>query len=205
MEIQSATIEFTRIYLAIFYTAVAVFYAARVTAKKRAGSSEVVFPGMRFGSTWWNHMLFRSFRLTIWMVCLFRWPFPAIDDYLGIFIALHSWPVVLAGDFLLLAGFSFAIAVHFDLGRQWRSGIDPRGPGELRIDGFYQFSRNPMFLGVAVAQAGFFLALPSAFSGVCLVVGLSVLHRQVLAEETHLSNRFAGDYERYRARVRRWL
>ena len=93
----TAIVEFTRIYLAVFYTGVAVFYAMRITAKKRAGSGEVVFPGARFASTWWNHMLFRAFRMTIWMVCLFRWPFPVVDDYLGIFVALNTWPVVLAG------------------------------------------------------------------------------------------------------------
>jgi protein-S-isoprenylcysteine O-methyltransferase Ste14 len=205
MDIPSAIVEFTRIYLAVFYSAVAAFYAIRITTKKRMDLREVVFPGARFSYTWWNHILFRIFRLTIWMVCLFRWPFPEIDNYLGIIADLNIWPVVFAGDLLLAAGFLFAIAVHFVLGGQWRSGIDPRGPGELRIAGFYRISRNPMYLGVATAQVGFFLALPSIFSGVCLVVGLYALRRQVLAEEIHLSGRFAEDYEHYRKRVRRWL
>ena len=205
MDTGSAIVEFTRIYLAVFYSGVAAFYTVRIAAKKRAGTPEVVFPGGRHSGTWWNHMLFRGFRFAIWMVCLFRWPFPAIDDYLGIFTALNTGPVVVAGNILLTSGFLFAIAVHFSLGRQWRSGIDPRGPGELRVDGFYRYSRNPMFAAVAVAQAGFLLALPSVFSAVCLVVGLYALHRQALAEEHHLSNRFPEEYTRYRSRVRRWL
>ena len=101
----SPIVEFTRIYLAVFYSGVAAFYAIRITAKKRAGSGEVVFPGDPFSSTWWNHMLFRAFRLTIWMVCLFRWLFPEIDRYLGLFDVLNIWPIVLAGNLLLTAGF----------------------------------------------------------------------------------------------------
>jgi protein-S-isoprenylcysteine O-methyltransferase Ste14 len=205
MDNSSAIVEFTRIYLAVFYSCVAAFYAIRITAKKRSGLREVVFPGERFSSTWLNHMLFRVFRLGIWMVCLFRWLFPVVDSYLGIFDDLNVWPIVLAGDILITAGFLFAVGVHFSLGRQWRSGIDPRGPGTLRTDGFYKYSRNPMYLGVATAQAGFFLALPSVFSGVCLLVGLYALHRQTLAEEAHLASLFPEDYRHYRNRVRRWL
>ena len=205
METGTAIVEFTRIYLAVFYSGVAAFYALRITAKKRADSSKLVFPGGRYSSTWWNHMLFRGFRFIIWMVCLFRWPFPVVDNYLGLFTALNTWPVVLAGNILLTLGFLFAVAVHFALGRQWRSGIDPQGPGALRVAGFYRYSRNPMFGGVAVAQVGFLFALPSVFSAVCLVIGLYALRRQVLAEEGHLAKRFPEEYARYRNRVRRWL
>lgn len=204
MDDSTAIVEFTRIYLALFYSGVAAFYAIRITTKKRAESREVVFPGTRFSATWLNHMLFRAFRMTIWMVCLFRWPFPFIDDYLGIFVALNTGPVVLAGDILLTVGFLFVVALHFGLGRQWRSGIDPRGPEALRVDGIYRYSRNPMFVGVAVAQFGFFLALPSVFSSLCLMVGWFTLHRQVLAEEAHLAKRFPDDYRLYKSRVRRW-
>ncbi len=198
-------IEFTRVYLAVFYSGVAAFYAFRITAKKRAGACEVVFPGAALSSTWWNHMLFRAFRVTIWMVCLFRLFFPGLDNYLGLYASLQLWPVVLAGNVLLTAGFLFAVFVHFSLGSQWRSGIDPAGPPRLRTDGIYRVSRNPMFLGVAAAQAGFLLALPSVFSSVCLVFGWYTLYRQTRAEEAHLLGQFPQDYRHYMGRVRRWL
>ena len=188
MDSSSAIIEFTRLYLAVFYTFVAVFYTTRIAFRKRRESLEMVFPGERFCSTWWNHMVFRFFRATIWIVCVFRWFFPSIDDVLGILSALNTWPVVLAGNVLLTAGFAFSVAVHFNLGSQWRSGIDPAGPEHLKTDGIYGFTRNPMFLGVATAQAGFFLALPSVFSGICLLVGLYTLRRQTLAEESRAAS-----------------
>jgi len=205
MDNSSAIVEFTRIYLAVFYSGVAVFYALRITAKKRAGLREVVFPGDRFSSTWWNHMLFRAFRVTIWMVCVFRYFFPGLDGYLGFFVDLNVWPIVLAGNILLTAGFALTVVVHFSLGSNWRSGIDPSAPDTLRTDGFYRFSRNPMFLGIATAQVGFLLAMPSVFSAVCLLFGLYTLRNQTLAEEAHLMRSFPEDYSHYRTHVRRWL
>lgn len=205
MDSSSAIIEFTRLYLAVFYTFVAVFYTTRIALRKHWESLEVVFPGKRFCSTWWNHMVFRFFRAAIWMGCVFRWFFPSLDESLGTISFLNIWPVVIAGNVLLTTGFAFTVAVHFNLGKQWRSGIDTNGPQYLRTDGYYRFTRNPMFLGVATAQLGFFLALPSAFSGVCLLVGLYTLRRQTLAEEEHLLKAFPDDYRIYMANVPRWL
>lgn len=205
MDVTTTLVEFTRVYLAAFYTGVAVFYAVRITLRKRAASREMVFPGELFCSTWWNHMLFRAFRVAIWMVCLFRLFFPSLDNYLGLFAGLNVWPVVLAGNVLLTAGFLFTVSTHFSLGRDWRSGIDPGAPKTLKTDGVYRFSRNPMFVGVATAQVGFLLALPSVFSAVCLLVGLYALHSQTVAEEAHLLKSFPQDYRRYANQVRRWL
>lgn len=205
MDTSSAIVEFTRLYLAVFYSFVAVFYTVRIMVRKHRDAREMVFPGERFCSTWWNHMIFRFFRAAIWMACVFRWFFPAIDENLGIISELNIWPVVLAGIVLLTAGFAFTVAVHFNLGDQWRSGIEPGEPKRLRTDGYYKFVRNPMFLGVAMAQFGFFLALPSIFSGVCLLIGLYILRRQTLAEEEHLLKAFPDDYRVYMASVRRWL
>lgn len=198
-------IEFTRCYLALFYTGVAVFYTYRIITKKKRDVVEVVFPGEPYCSTWWNHLAFRFFRALIWLVCVARWFFPTTDNYLGVLPALQQWPVILAGNALLTAGFLLTIAVHFNLEEQWRSGIDPQGPQRLRTDRFYRYSRNPMFLGVAIAQLGFFLALPSWFSALCLLVGLYTLYQQTLAEEQHLSTVFSEDYRQYRQQVRRWL
>jgi protein-S-isoprenylcysteine O-methyltransferase Ste14 len=54
-------------------------------------------------------------------------------------------------------------------------------------------------------QLGFFLALPSVFSLVCLVAGVLVITRQAKEEEKALAQRFGQDYEAYRAKVPRWF
>ena len=201
----STTLEFTRFYLALFYTFVAVFYAIRITTEKRCQQHEVIFPGTHFSTTWWNHMVFRVFRVTIWAVCVLRLFVPALDTYLGVIPTLTVPPVLIAGNVLLTGGFMLAIGVHLHLGHQWRSGIDPDAPPQLWTAGPYSLSRNPMFLGVATSQVGFFLALPSFFSGLCLLLGWYTLHRQTREEEAYLLQRFPADYLAYRDRVRRWL
>lgn len=197
--------EFARIYLALFYSAVAIFYTARIVFMQRAFSQEMVFPGDRFCLTWWNHLSFRVFRMSIWLICVARVFNPSVDNYLGVCETLQTDGVVAIGLLLLTVGFILTITIHFKLGEQWRSGIDPRGPASIVTTGWYRYSRNPMFVCVAIAQIGFFLALPSIFSFVCLVVGFYTLNSQTLEEEKHLFRLFPKDYRSYSSRVRRWI
>ena len=114
-------------------------------------------------------------------------------------------PVMFAGNLLLTCGFVFTIIVHLSMGSQWRSGIDPKGPAQLMTHGFYRYSRNPMFSAIALSQLGFFLALPSLFSLICLLVGLFTLYRQAIVEEQHLASAFPAAFAQYKAGTRRWL
>jgi len=197
--------EFAGIYLAVFYSSVAAFYTTRIFTMKRSTSKELVFPGDRFCKTWWNHVTFRVFRVTIWMVCVFRVFFPMLDSYLGMFNSLLIPEVIITGLGLLTFGFVATVAVHYQLGRHWRSGIDPRGPNKIITNGLFAYSRNPMFCFVALAQLGFFLSLPSAFSLICLMVGLYTLNSQARAEERHLLEVFPAEYSHYSNNVRRWV
>lgn len=197
--------EFTRAYLAAFYTFVAVFYTTRIILLKQSISREVVFAGSRFSTTWWNHITFRVFRVVIWLVCVFRLFFPSLDEYLGLFSSLQNTLLMLIGNAFLALGLISIMTIHYRLGQCWRSGIDPSGPDKVIADGVYRYSRNPMFLFVGLTQVGFFLALPSVFSLLCLIIGLYTLQRQVLAEEVHLSNKFSEEYADYCVNVRRWL
>ena len=198
-------IDFSRVYLAIFYTLVAAFYTSRIILMKRVHSNELIFPGERYCTTWWNHMVFRFFRVTIWGVCVLRLFFPDTDKYLGIFVSFQTQTVIVPGLLLLSFGFVATAAIHYRLGSQWRSGIDPNGPKRIVTSGLYKYSRNPMFVCVALAQFGFLLALPSYFSLVCLIVGLSTLYSQTKAEEKHLADVFPEEYNCYKQNVRRWV
>lgn len=91
--------------------------------------------------------------------------------------------------------------------RQKKTAIEPWKPSTaLATTGSYRFSRNPIYLGMAVIYAGIALGLDSplglALLAPCLVViDLYVIRR----EERYLEARFGADYLQYKARVRRWL
>ena len=139
------------------------------------------------------------------MICLFRLFYPNIDNYLGMMNILQLSSVIGLGLMLLTVGFLSTALIHYSLGKEWRSGIDPSGPARVITSGAYQFSRNPMFICIAVAQLGFFFAMPSVFSLVCLTIGLYTLNSQTLEEEIHLSQKFPIEYAAYVSKVRRWV
>ena len=91
--------------------------------------------------------------------------------------------------------------------RKARTTILPFG-GTARIvsSGIYQWTRNPMYVGMALAHLGFAFI---ANSPLCLLtLPIAVLLARVLAigpEERYLAGKFRDEYDRYRARVPRWL
>ena len=75
----------------------------------------------------------------------------------------------------------------------------------LKVDGLFQFSRNPMYLGVF---ATILARLLYTLNPVVLLAGVFVVavhHRIVLAEEQHLQKAFGQEYADYCRRVRRYL
>lgn len=95
------------------------------------------------------------------------------------------------------------------LGCGWMS--DRRRADASRPDGFaaegpFRFSRNPVYLGFALALLGAWLDLGSAAS-LAPALGFWALANWlwIPREEREMAERFGEDYDAYRARVRRWI
>ena len=198
-------IDFTRWFVALFFIGVAAFYTLRILAIIRRTRSSPVFSGRPGTLHWATHFAFRVFRVSILGVCVFRLLWPGLDRYLVTFDALWHPLLLILGDVLLLAGFSAVVAIHRYMGADWRSGTRAEDRTRLITKGPFAFSRNPMMLGVVVAQIGLFLALPSLFTLACLVAGLWAVTAQVGVEERLLQERFGAEYEAYASRTPRWL
>jgi protein-S-isoprenylcysteine O-methyltransferase Ste14 len=81
-----------------------------------------------------------------------------------------------------------------------------RPTATLAFGGPYRFTRNPMYLGLAVASAGFALFWNALWPLLSVPVAMALLSRFVIArEERYLEAKFGEDYLRYKGRVRRWL
>ena len=198
--------SFIAVYLAAFYSGVALFYLVFAKLRKRDhDGSSMIHMGERFSLHWWNHLTFRFFRIAIWSVCVLRLFAPALDSWLLPFTALQLDWIALTGMGLLTLGFALAVSGSLNLSGAWRSGIDESASEQLVTTHLYALTRNPTYVGVRMAQLGFFLALPNLFSLVCLIVGWIAVSVQIGLEETHLQQRFGEAYAQYRRSVGRWF
>ncbi len=91
----------------------------------------------------------------------------------------------------------------------WRARTT-RVPGErstaLVTWGPYRFTRNPMYVGLAVAYLGEAAILHQAAPAILLPFVLVYLNQVVIPlEEERLREAFGAEYERYAKAVRRWV
>ena len=115
-------------------------------------------------------------------------------------------------DYLVYFGWSLLILsliivwiAQSQMANSWRIGIDEKNKTELVTRGLFSISRNPIFLGVMIANMGLFFIIPNAFT--LLIVSLSTvsINTQIRLEEEFLKNSHGEKYRDYFIRVRRWL
>ncbi|MFO1264782.1 MAG: isoprenylcysteine carboxylmethyltransferase family protein [Rhodoferax sp.] len=139
----------------------------------------------------------------------------------GLTLAVAAWwfsPDGWWGDASLLrrtlAGALALVGVGLDLTGvaafvRARTTVNPLRPARastLVIAGAYRFTRNPMYLGMALLLAGWAVLLGSWVSVMAPVVFVAFITRfQIVPEERAMAERFGLDYRAYCQRVRRWL
>jgi protein-S-isoprenylcysteine O-methyltransferase Ste14 len=110
------------------------------------------------------------------------------------------------GAALIIAGGGLlgAFARAFD---RAQTPIDPYTPSETIVtDGPYRLTRNPAYLGMALAYAGIAIVSNAPWALAPLPVTMAIIDRGVIArEERYLERKFGARYTDYKRRVRRWL
>lgn len=193
-----------RYFLGIFFLLIGLQFTSRsLGLYARMGYSFINY-GERASAGWWHRNIFNVFRGLILAAVVVR-IFVDIDPWLGVFDSLYYGPVLVTGVVFLMLSFSLVNYLQAFMHDEWRSGVDLKQDRQLLTDGPFSRSRNPVFITVMLGQLGFFLALPSVFSLVCLIAGVTVLVRQARVEEKALAELFGDAYEAYRRRVPRWL
>lgn len=113
-------------------------------------------------------------------------------------------PLQWLGVTVLLAGVGFWLWAVIRLRRGGSSTAAPTG--ELVDSGPYAVTRNPMYVGVAVAVAGVAVALPSVAVLLAEVPLLGGFHWLIVSFEEPLVRETVGEpFERYCERVPRWI
>lgn len=129
-------------------------------------------------------LLRRSMPLTI------GWDVPrmiAAWAFIGLFAALMAWSFVW-------------FARH-------RTTIIPNQPANALVRrGPFRFTRNPLYLAMALLAIGAGLWLNTWWVLILLVPAIALVDRLVIArEEAYLRRRFGAEYDAFTAQVRRWL
>jgi len=118
----------------------------------------------------------------------------------------HLLTYRLVGIAILLIGLSPVISARILFARSGQSPIPWKPTPELLFQGPYQFTRNPMYVGLTLIQFGLGLALNNLWISVLAPVSLLVVHfLAVLPEEKYLSEKFGNSYRVYLTKVRRYL
>ncbi|MEL7223161.1 MAG: isoprenylcysteine carboxylmethyltransferase family protein, partial [Bacteroidota bacterium] len=126
-------------------------------------------------------------------------------DYLLPFWYLEHPILINLGWGLLILSLILVWIAQSQMANSWRIGIDEKNKKKLVALGMFSISRNPIFLGIMIANIGLFLVLPNAFT--LLIVSLSTIsiNTQIRLEEEFLKHEFGVEYEGYLKKVRRWI
>ncbi|NLS20720.1 isoprenylcysteine carboxylmethyltransferase family protein [Rhizobium sp. P40RR-XXII] len=127
------------------------------------------------------------------------------------FVTLRSfgidWRLLVAtGALLFVAGAAMMLAAA-GLFRQLGINAPPSRPTtQIATTGPYRWSRNPMYLAMALIYAGLAISLDGPIALAMLPLVLITIQTQVIArEERYLEAKFGEEYRSYKARVRRWF
>lgn len=112
------------------------------------------------------------------------------------------------GLVLMLMAFSFELWSAFLFFRS-RTTVNPMKPENSKtivISGSYQFTRNPMYVGLLMVLLGYAIWLGAIAPFLLLPLFIVLITtQQIIPEEDMLEKNFGQEYLDYKTRVRRWL
>lgn len=142
---------------------------------------------------------------------------PPIIYLVGLFLGLllhYLYPVkclpaaisVWSGVLLILISVPMALSAFLAFRRAGTSPDVHKPTTAISVDGIYRFSRNPMYVSLALLYLGIACWVNSLWILLLLVPVLVVVDQGVIKrEERYLEKKFGDEYLRYKSQVRRWI
>ncbi|HXV36058.1 MAG TPA: isoprenylcysteine carboxylmethyltransferase family protein [Myxococcota bacterium] len=128
------------------------------------------------------------------------WPWPIVPPGRGFAPRIAGAAALIGLGFGLIA----CCVWHF---KRAQTAVEPwRATTRIVTQGPYRYSRNPIYLGFALAGVGFALAFNNLWmlaGQLCFVLVVSEL--VIKREEAYLARKFGDAYSIYRSNTRRWL
>jgi len=138
---------------------------------------------------------------------LWFWLLPGWLGFHGKAVSAARWRWIAAVPSVL--GFAVALRCVWDFGRTGHGTPAPIAPPKkLVVAGFYQYVRNPMYLGFFAGWIGLWIvfgrANAIAIAAACAILLCVALFVRAYEEPT-LRKTFGTEYDEYCRHVRRWL
>jgi protein-S-isoprenylcysteine O-methyltransferase Ste14 len=133
---------------------------------------------------------------------------------IAIFTLNESWPVLrftslagqLAGGLMILVGLLLLVMANGLFVRAGTNVIPFREVSSLVTSGVYRYTRNPMYLGMALVLLGCAVTVGAASALVVPVLFMVIIELRFIRPEEHmLQGLFPQEYPAYCTRVRRWI
>jgi protein-S-isoprenylcysteine O-methyltransferase Ste14 len=146
-----------------------------------------------------------------------RFPPPLVyAAFLVLGIVLNAWhpvrllpsaPARVLGAAILACGVALGPIWGVWTLRKAGTTVRPDKPTTALVTGGpFRFSRNPLYLSMAIAYVGIALMANSSWALVLLFPVTLIMSRFVIRrEEEYLAHTFGPEYERYKVSVRRWM
>ncbi len=185
----------------ILYFGIA-FVAKSVVVARKIGKSPLVLPtdDSAYG------LIGRYFKWMLMAMFVYVMFFSIRPDYFASYWdgnSLFSEWAKVTGLALLAFALIWTILAQNHMRNSWRIGIDTETKTELITAGLFQYSRNPVFLGMIICLVGLFMVTPNTITLLFLVLGYVLIQVQIRLEEDFLTQQHGQDYLKYKQKVRR--
>ena len=119
---------------------------------------------------------------------------------------LPSLPSRIIGAILFLGGFALGFPALRGM-RQANTSPNPHRPTNALVrKATYQFTRNPMYLGMLISYSGLFVFFQNPWFILFLPILLWLLTNWVIiTEEKYLEEKLGKEYLDFKAHIRRWI
>ena len=109
--------------------------------------------------------------------------------------------LILSGILLLLPA-----VLQFIQHKTTVNPLNPEKASRLVVSGLFRFSRNPMYLGMALLLLAWGIYLGNPLNIIIFIGFIAYMNCfQISLEEKALEALFGEEFSRYKARVRRWI
>lgn len=181
-----------------------VFVSPSVRVKRKTGINPYVFKDTDSAHDFLGKVSAPITSL-IFIVALVNLFYPEGLQYFAPFVWLEISILKYAGFAIIHLALLWIIVAQVQMSNSWRVGIDHSAKTELKTNGLFSVSRNPVFLGMLVTLAGVFFILPNAIMLLVFVSSTLLFQVQTRLEEEYLSKTHSENYLNYCKETGRWF